>query len=113
MTCNRCGNDQAYHVKTSYEDGQVHDLCDKCGVGSTFYAPDVYFKQPYWDENLGSQDDPGPKFISSRAQKAYLLKKNNLREAGDRVHGASSFDPKYSRTAHENFRRESSHGRRN
>lgn len=67
--------------------------------------PDVYFKEPYWDENLGNQDEPGAKFVSSRAEKAYLLKKNNLQEAGDRVHGATSYDPRYSRTAHENFRR--------
>ncbi len=106
MTCNRCHNAQAWHIKSVYDNGLMVDCCDRCGVSGTFYSPEVYFKEPYWDPHLGSEEDPGPKYITSREQKALLLKKNNLREAGDRVHGATSFDPKYSRTAHENFRKQ-------
>jgi hypothetical protein len=111
MNCNGCGNDAAYAVRTVYDDGRLQDSCDRCGGGrSIANVPDVFFKEPYFDENLGSQDDPGPKFIGSKSEKAYWLKKRNLREAGDRVHGATSFDPKYSRIAHDNYRRSLNHG---
>lgn len=53
---------------------------------------DIYFKGAYVDEHLGSEEFPGPKQINSRADKKYWLDKCNLREAGDRHHGASSFD---------------------
>lgn len=80
--------------------------CNVCGGNTTglFTLHDVFFKGPYWDENISSSEHPGPKFITSKTEKAYWLKKCNLREAGDRVHGATSFDPLYSRHAHENFK---------
>lgn len=66
---------------------------------------DVYFKEPYFDEQLSSQEHPGGKFIGTKAEKKYWLDKCNLREAGDRVHGASKFDPISHRHAEESLRR--------
>jgi len=79
-------------------------MCDGCGA-SPRGLPDVYFKEPYWDHHLSSEDHPGPKFITSRGEKKMWLEKCNLREAGDRVHGASSFDPISHRHAMESLRR--------
>jgi hypothetical protein len=106
MTCRHCQNVAAYAVRTIYDDGRLVDTCDQCGgSGSMANVPDVYFKGPYVDEHLGSQDFPGPKFIGTRSEKAAWLKRCNLREAGDRVHGSTSFDAAYSRKAHDSLRR--------
>lgn len=107
MTCRNCNNEAAYAVRTVFDNGEPFDSCDRCGgARSIGNVADVYFKEPYWDQNLSSEAHPGPKFITSKTEKAYWLKQCNLREAGDRVHGATSFDPTYSRVAHENFRRQ-------
>lgn len=106
MICQNCGNPAAFAVKTVYGDGRLQDSCDQCGgLTSIGNVPDVYFKEPYVDEHLATQDHPGPKFVGTRAEKAYWLKKCNLREAGDRVHGANSFDPISHRHAEESLRR--------
>jgi hypothetical protein len=68
------------------------EQCNDCG-GVSHGTPDVYFKGAYWDENISSEEHPGPKFITSRRDKAMWLKKCNLRESGDRVHGMTRFDP--------------------
>ncbi len=68
-------------------------------------APDVYFKGQYTDHNLSNWEHPGAKVISSRSEKKYWLEKCNLREAGDRVHGGTSFDPISNRHATESLRR--------
>jgi hypothetical protein len=108
MTCGNCGNTAAYAIRSTYSDGRMNDVCDRCGgVTSVCNTPDVYFKEPYVDEHLSSEQYPGPKQISSRAEKAYWLKKCNLREGGDRKHGASSFDPISHRHAEESLRRTS------
>lgn len=57
------------------------------------------------DENLSSDEHPGAKFISSRREKKYWLDKCNLRESGDRTHGASSFDKISHRHAMESLRK--------
>lgn len=105
MTCNACGNAHAHILEVVYskKEGRC-ERCNACGA-SGGGAPDVYFKGAYVDENLSSEEFPGPKSISSRAEKKYWLEKCNLREAGDRVHGATSFDPISHRHAMESLRR--------
>lgn len=106
MICSGCGNKKAYVLETAYLEEVKVMRCDKCGSHvSTLY--DVYFKNPYWDEHIGSEEFPGPKFISSRADKKYWMEKCNVREAGDRVHGATSFDKISNRHAMESLRRKS------
>lgn len=106
MNCRRCLNEQAYAVRTVYSDGRMEDTCDKCGFsGGGMGMHDIYFKEPYLDENLGSQEFPGAKQINSKAEKKYWLDKCGLREAGDRHHGATTFDPISHRHAQESLRR--------
>lgn len=99
--CLNCGNQTPY-AKWIRE---ISEFCDRCGTGALTVVPDVYFKSAYMDEHLATEEHPGPKFIGSRADKAYWLKKCKLREAGDRVHGATSFDPISHRHAEESLRR--------
>lgn len=112
MRCKGCGNEEAWavHPKKEIATGRVYEECNRCFDSSISSRPDVYFREPYWDENLCDYDDPNydPKrgtFIRSKQHKAYILKKCGLREDGDRRGGARKFDPLYSRIAHENFRR--------
>ena len=117
--CAGCGNENAWsiHRKKERLTGRVYEECNRCFDSSVPASPDIYFRQPYWDENLCDYDDPhyDPRrgtFIRSKSHKAYVMKKCNLREDGDVRHGSRAFDPHYSRTAHENFRRQY-HERRN
>jgi predicted nucleic acid-binding Zn ribbon protein len=91
MKCNNCGNDHATVWKLGFEDNKPWEQCDGCGAQSRG-VPDIYFKGSYMDENLSSESHPGPKFITSRQEKKMWLEKCGLREAGDRVHGATTFD---------------------
>lgn len=113
MDCKGCGNSEAWavHPKKEKLTGKVFEECNRCFDSSIPAFPDVYFREPYWDEYLCDYDDPSysPKrgtFIQSRAHKAYVLKKCGLREDGDARGGARKFDPLYSRIAHENFRKQ-------
>lgn len=97
--CAGCGNDQAWivHNKRERLTGKIYQECNACFNPSIPERPDVYFKQPYWDYNLHDRDDPNydPRrgtFITSKAHKAYILKKLNLREMGDRENGARNDD---------------------
>lgn len=117
--CSGCKNENAWslHRKKEKITGKIYEECNRCFDPSIGANPDVYFRSPYWDENLSDFDDPSydPKrgtFIRSKSHKAYVMKKSNLREDGDTRHGSRAFDPSYSRVAHENFRRQY-HERRN
>lgn len=119
MLCGGCGNAEAWavHPKKETLTGRVFEECNKCFDSTISHNPDVYFRGPYWDENLCDYDDPNydPKrgtFIRSKQHKAFVLRKCGLREDGDRRHGWRAFDPSYSREAHKNFK-EKYHGRRN
>lgn len=80
----------------------MRESCSDCDwvPPSTFH--DVYFRRPYWEEQIG----PEPVFIESRAQKAHLLKDRGLREAGDRVHGSNGLDRISHQTAIKNGQKE-------
>lgn len=110
MNCSGCKNDNAWavHPKKEVLTGRVYEECNLCFDSSIPSHPDVYFKEPYWDENLSDFDDPAydPKrgtFIRSKAHKAYVMKKCGLREDGDRKHGWRAFDPSYSKRAMESL----------
>lgn len=100
--CGFCGNEEPYAKRITFEG----EHCDRCGGFNTLAAmQDVYFKGPYVDEHLATEEHPGPKTINTRAEKAYWLKTCRLREDGDRTHGASKFDPIAHRHAQESLRR--------
>ena len=92
MTCNWCGNDKAYRVRVR----AMHESCDRCGDLPNLDFPDVSFTEPYLDPNLAHPDrqhEVNGVWIESKRHKAMLMKEQNLREVGDRKHGARNFDP--------------------
>ncbi len=102
--CENCGNKDAHILQFSWTKTGMEKSCNGCGARA-HGTPDVYFKGAYVDHNLSTWDNPGPKVIISRADKKYWLNKCNLREAGDRVHGATSFDKISHKHAVESLRR--------
>jgi|SRR5579863_6152615 len=111
MICHGCGNTKAYGIETRYDNyGGKIETCNLCGA---FFgaSPDVYFKGEYVDEHLSSPEFPNPKRIRSKEEKKMWLKKCNLQESGDRVHGATSFDKISHRHGIESLRRKNYEGR--
>lgn len=89
---------------------EIKRFCKSCRRGRGG-VPDVYFKGPGVEHNIASEEFPGAKYISTRAEKKMWLEKCNLREAGDRVHGATSFDKISNRHAMESLRRKTNERR--
>lgn len=68
---------------------KVQEQCDACGNLKTVSVPDVYFRKPYFDEHLSHPEhSPKGNFVESRGHKAALMRTLNVREVGDKVHGA-------------------------
>ena len=87
MICNACGNQHAHRIRM----GAAYQCCDRCGGLGNVRHSDVYFRAPYLDPNLAHPKRPWEKdgvWVESREHKARLLSEQNLREAGDRQHGA-------------------------
>lgn len=107
MECRGCGNQEPWVVNHKKEamTGKIYDECNKCFDPSIPKNPDVYFKTPYWDEQLLDWDDPTcdnnkGTFIRSKEHKAYVLKKLGMREAGDRKRGFRNEDMLRYKTKH-------------
>lgn len=107
--CAQCGDNKDFMTQFSVL------LIEKWGAGIKRFCKlcrkpksgllDVYFKGEHVDENLRSWDFPSNTPITSRADKLRRMKACNVREAGDRVHGATSFDPISHRHAEASLRR--------
>ncbi len=95
--CGTCGSIAYYHYALKIDlDGTRHEYCNDCTkMAVPNLCPDVYF-----DPSKGRvQTDPnlcdrytGPIPFSSKREKAAVLKRLNLREAGDKEHGSRNFD---------------------
>jgi len=95
--CGSCGSTLWYASKSWVEDGEIVTVCSDChsglracGGSSVYFAPNrdgVEINPNIADSN----GDPIP--LVSREHKAAMMKKFNLREAGDRVRGYRNFDP--------------------
>jgi len=101
MKCEGCGNERAHRIRTYFDNvpgettkSQIKEVCDKCGmVSTTTVLNDVYFKEPYFDENLADEKHPYGRHIESKAHKARIMREQNVHEYGDRVRGArAAFD---------------------
>lgn len=87
MICNACGNQNAIRFQMRESGGSC---CDHCGTLRSVDNPDVFFSGPYLDPNLVDVNKPEQKrgvWIESRRQKAEIMKKLGVREAGDKKHG--------------------------
>lgn len=85
MICVNCGNKNAYKTRVIYDEKtkKTREFCNKCGdVEEGGTIPDVYFRKPYFDENLATKESPQGTFITSKRHKAKVMEKLNLREAG-------------------------------
>jgi hypothetical protein len=96
MECDTCGNKFAYRIRTKFFDNKIISCCDSCGNLDQVHVADVYFKEPYYDENIvddkiSSTWTKGT-FVTSRSHKAELMKKYYLYESGDKIHGARNFE---------------------
>ena len=97
--CEGCKNPKpwARHSKKEALTGKYYEECNACFDSSIPPNPDVYFRVPYWDPNLCDYDDPSydvnkGTFITSKAHKAFVMKKLGVSEAGDMVRGSRNFD---------------------
>src|SRR5258706_12434652 len=99
VECKGCGNPEPWSVTNKKESisGRIYQECNRCFDPTISRNPDVYFKVPYWDENLMDWDEPSCNnntgtFIRSKQHKAYVMKKLGVREAPDKKHGFSNAD---------------------
>lgn len=92
MHCNGCGNTKAYHIRSVWDGAGLVDFCDSKTCGnldeSGVGIPDVYLPRGGMKfENLC--DDMGrPYEVSTKREKANVMRQLGVSEAGDRVHGA-------------------------
>ena len=106
MTCNGCGNDEAYRIRM-FMSGEV---CDRCGDIGGLWVPDVYFDdKPVW--TLPNWPDGKERTFSSKRDKAVYLRSMGFSETGDKVRGANYhsdnrpvYDSKYRRECGEAVR---------
>lgn len=106
--CKNCGSLSYYYWRVSVNDkGDTYEECSECSKeGAPCLSPDVYF-----DGSKGAfQTDPniceksGQQIpFSSKREKAAILRRLGLREAGDKEHGSRNFD-KHSSKQWENFK---------
>jgi hypothetical protein len=90
MNCRGCGNKAAYHTRSYVDRSGIQEVCNVCGDLSLADSavPDVYLGKG--GKNFANLcDDMGrPYEISSKRQKAAVMKKLGVSEAGDTVNGA-------------------------
>lgn len=88
--CSNCGATQYYGFKVVYTKEGRFQTCSNCDKISC-NIPDVYFDSSKGanqiDRNLVDRKTGKPIPFSSKREKAAVLKKLNLGEAGDKIHG--------------------------
>lgn len=104
--CRSCGSSKWHAKRTRYEGESLSDWCSECP--QAFQATpvhDVYFTGEGTHYGIYNPETGEPVYITSRAHKAYEMKKQGLQEAGDRHHGSNGFDPISHRHAVESLRK--------
>jgi hypothetical protein len=94
MKCNGCGADNAIKMRIVYDEKEnvSREICDHCGLRGSVGVPDVYFRSPYFDENLGDERNPNGQRIESKMHKAAIMRQLGVTEAGDKRHGARNWE---------------------
>jgi len=88
LDCDGCGNEKAASLFISYgKEGRIC-ICDRCGHTGIASSPDVYWPgHTYESQNITDRmGKPIP--LTSKRQKAKIMKEMGLKEVGDRVHGS-------------------------
>ena len=87
MLCDGCGNQHATRIRAN----SMGMICNRCGDIRGINIPDVFFPGPYIDPHLVDTSKPNQVkngvFISSRREKAEIMRKLGVREVGDGHHG--------------------------
>ena len=98
--CGTCQSVDYYYWRVAFTSEGKFEQCSNCSSLSTpNLSPDVYF-----DSSKGAnQTDPnlcdrktGPIPFSSKREKAAIMQRLKLREAGDKEHGSRIYDKKSS-----------------
>lgn len=94
--CSTCGATNYYHWGKVYTSDGDFETCSECSKeGTPTLSPDVYFDQRkgafQTDPNLCEKNGT-PIPFSSKREKAAILRRLGLREAGDKDHGSRNFD---------------------
>ena len=88
MICQGCHNESAYQVHGWYDDKAGYkEVCDRCGNLSSTDAPipDVWWNgRPYYSESLQCE-------LTSRSQKARVMKEKGVSELGSQKLGNKSW----------------------
>lgn len=88
--CAGCGNMDPIHTITSFAYGEKYERCEACGATGDGLPtlPDVYFTGKT-QKFANLCDDMGrPYEITSKRQKAQVMRQLGVSEAGDLVNGA-------------------------
>ena len=67
----------------AWRDGHFVKISDKARG-----KPDVYFKEPSFEPNLGDEKHPFGQEVRSARDKARIMKEQGIFEKGDKRHGA-------------------------
>lgn len=97
LPCDSCGSSSWTYKKTWIDGATSYCRCSECDKDLRVGLPPSVAFTPANDGceyNPNIADANGDAIpLTSRAHKAEMMKRFNLREAGDRVHGARNFDP--------------------
>lgn len=102
--CKGCGAVAYHYWRMVFSGGERYEECSECSKQATpGLSPDVYF-----DKSKGAfQTDPNlcerngtPIPFSSKREKAAIMNRLQLREAGDKTHGSRNFDKRASEQWH-------------
>lgn len=66
--------------------GKIIKISDHASIRHS----DVFFRQPYFEPNLADDKNPEGQWVSSKSEKARIMKEKGLIESGDRIHGCRS-----------------------
>jgi putative FmdB family regulatory protein len=90
--CKTCKSEKDVIKQMSKIDENV--FCDCCGEGSTKTLMERRLTchkskpfEPYWDENLTTNEDDSPKYITSWKQRTKIMRECGLEEANPRPIG--------------------------
>lgn len=92
LHCDGCNTDLAHRIQIKFEENEEGNLekveiCDMCGSVGNASVPDIYFKGAELNQNITDRlGRPIP--LTSRRQKAEVMKKLGYQEAGDFHHGS-------------------------
>lgn len=90
MICEGCG-EATGHVRIRYVGGVKEEQCSFCGDFRRPWCPDVYLEPGSGERTNMNICDPKtrrPVPYSSKREKADILRRLNLKEAGGLVHGS-------------------------